>query len=73
MRAFVKSQREKGLTENVGCKILFLQPYSPNLNPIEEFWLAVKYAVKKVLINFWSNMNSDIDFVFQHSGKPFLG
>ncbi|WP_458694712.1 transposase [Wolbachia endosymbiont (group B) of Parapoynx stratiotata] len=25
------------MIENIGCKILFLPPYSPDLNPIEKF------------------------------------
>ncbi|MGY5877811.1 IS630 family transposase [Wolbachia endosymbiont of Nasonia oneida] len=35
--SFYKSARTKNLIENIGCKILFLPPYSPDLNPIEKF------------------------------------
>ncbi|WP_353277497.1 transposase [Wolbachia endosymbiont (group B) of Villa cingulata] len=31
--SFYKSARTKNLIENIGCKILFLPPYSPDLNP----------------------------------------
>lgn len=34
---FHRSERKKDLIENVGCKIWFLPPYSPDLNPIEHF------------------------------------
>ncbi|CEP08731.1 hypothetical protein [Parasitella parasitica] len=33
--------------ERRGYRILFLPPYSPFLNPIEEFWSKVKYGVKR--------------------------
>ncbi|BET35544.1 MULTISPECIES: transposase [Wolbachia] len=35
--SFYKSARTKNLIENIECKILFLSPYSPDLNPIEKF------------------------------------
>ncbi|WP_373457553.1 MULTISPECIES: transposase [unclassified Wolbachia] len=59
--------------ESVGCKVLFLPPYSSDLNPIEKFWFAIKHAIKKALPSFWPDINSAIDFVFQYSGNPFLG
>ena len=31
--SFHKSQRTKELIESVGCKLIFLPPYSPDLNP----------------------------------------
>jgi len=71
--SFHKSARTKKLIESVGCKIMFLPPYSPDLNPIEKFWFAIKHAIRKVLPNFWPNINSAIDFVFQCSGKSYLG
>jgi len=36
--AFHRSQKTKDLIESVGCKVIFLPPYSPDLNPIEKFW-----------------------------------
>ena len=44
--SFHKSPRTKELIESVGCKILFLPPYSPDLNPIEKFWANMKRWVK---------------------------
>ncbi|WP_395463302.1 transposase [Wolbachia endosymbiont of Cantharis cryptica] len=44
--------------------MLFLPPYSPDLNPIENFWFAVKHDIRKVLPNFWPDINSAIDFIF---------
>ena len=34
--AFHKSQETKKLIETAGCRVLFLPPYSPDLNPIEK-------------------------------------
>ena len=49
--SFHKSQRTRELIESVGSKLIFLPPYSPDLNPIEKFWasradgLRIKLAV----------------------------
>lgn len=47
--AFHKSQESKRLIEEAGCRILFLPPYSPDLNPIELFWANVKKKVQRLL------------------------
>ncbi len=43
---FHKSKRVVELIEAVGCKIIFLPPYSPDFNPIEHWWTAVKNAIR---------------------------
>ena len=40
--AFHKSQITRQLIENKGAKVLFLPPYSPDLNPIEHDFAALK-------------------------------
>lgn len=40
--SFHKSKRTKELIESAGCKVIFLPPYSPDLNPIEKFWAIMK-------------------------------
>ena len=40
--SFHRSQRTKELIESVNCKLIFLAPYSPDLNPIEKFWANMK-------------------------------
>ena len=50
--AFHKSQRTKDLIESVGCKIIFLPPYSPDLNPIEKFWANMKRWIKDKISEF---------------------
>jgi transposase len=34
--------------EAVGCRLLFLPPYSPDLNPIEQFFSKLKAFLRKV-------------------------
>jgi transposase len=35
--------------EEAGCRILFLPPYSPDLNPIEKYWANMKAKVRELL------------------------
>lgn len=41
-----KDRRIRPLFEEAGVKVLFLPPYSPDLNPIEECWSKVKGFLK---------------------------
>lgn len=47
--SFHKSAESQKLVENAGCKILFLPPYSPDLNPIEKYWANMKKKVREYL------------------------
>lgn len=47
--AFHKSQETKKLIETAGCRIFFLPPYSPDLNPIEKVWANIKKKVQGIL------------------------
>lgn len=46
---FHKSPKTKELIENAGCRLLFLPPYSPDLNPIEHRWFPLKNSARKIL------------------------
>ena len=46
--AFHKSLRTAELIESANCKLLYLPPYSPDFNPIEQKWGHVKNSVKKI-------------------------
>ena len=50
--AFHKSQKTKDLIESVGCRLIFLPPYSPDLNPIEKFWANMKRWIKNKIHQF---------------------
>ena len=45
---FHKSQRTIELIKSANCNILYLPPYSPDFNPIEQKWGHVKNSVKKI-------------------------
>ena len=47
--SFHKSKKITALIEQAKCKILFLPPYSPDFNPIEHFWSAVKKKIRTLL------------------------
>lgn len=36
------------LIESVGAKLIYLSPYSPEFNPIENFWSKVKASLRKL-------------------------
>jgi transposase len=42
-----KTLRVRQLVEGAGAKLLFLPPYSPDLNPIEECWSKLKALLKR--------------------------
>ena len=44
--SFHKSQKTIDLIESAGCRVIFLPPYSPNLNPIEKFWANMKRWIR---------------------------
>lgn len=61
--SFHKSERTRVLIEQAGCLLLFLPPYSPDLNPIERFWAWFKKKVRSVVEHF-QTLGEAIDYVF---------
>lgn len=45
--SFHKGGKIRELVEQAGCKLLYLPPYSPDLNPIEQCWSWVKARVRR--------------------------
>ncbi len=45
--AHKKGERVRELIEKRGCELLFLPPYSPDLNPIEEAFSKVKGLLRR--------------------------
>jgi transposase len=43
-----KSKTIRKLIEGAGCSVLFLPPYSPDLNPIEAAWAKLKHLIRKI-------------------------
>ena len=50
--------------KKVGCSLLYLPTYSPDLNPIERFWSKLKSCVRHYRDRF-KTLESTLDFVFQ--------
>jgi len=53
--SFHKGGRIAELIQQAGCALLYLPPYSPDLNPIEHQWFVRKNRMRKQI----------------HSGQPF--
>jgi len=41
-----KNAKAAALIQAAGCRVLFLPPYSPDFNPIEEMWSKVKAVLR---------------------------
>jgi len=50
--SFPKSQRTTELISLAKCNVLYLPPYSPDFNPIEQKWVHVKMKVRKIRYKF---------------------
>ncbi|WP_075260321.1 transposase [Holospora undulata] len=62
--AFHRSKKTKDLIESVGCKVIFLLSYSPDLNPIEKFLVNMKRWIK-CQINAFGKLYEAISAFFQ--------
>ena len=47
--SFHKSHKIRELIAAAGCKLIYLPPYSPDLNPIEKLWANLKRWIKQYL------------------------
>ena len=64
--SFHKSQEIKDLIESAGCKLLFLPKYSPDLNPIENYWAILKLKTKTFLLNASISFEQAICSAFEY-------
>ena len=53
--SFHKSKKITDLILAAGCRILYLPPYSPEFNPIEHYWSAIKTGIKKAALKIKNN------------------
>ena len=77
--SFHKSKRIKDLIEGSNNKILFIPPYSPDFNPIEEVFSELKSFIKKhitpttmnkdihVLLKKFSNKQINLEGYYKHA------
>lgn len=80
-----KPKRVKDLVEERGCELLYLPPYSPDLNPIEEAFSKIKGLLRRVeartrgaLVEAMGEALSavsqkDVWGFFEHAGYRSLG
>ncbi|MDQ6961624.1 MAG: IS630 family transposase [Mariprofundaceae bacterium] len=47
-----KVKQVKEIIEEAGCSLLYLPPYSPDFNPIEQYWAVMKSNIKKIRSKF---------------------
>ena len=64
--SFHKSKETRELIEGAGCNLVFLPPYSPDFNPIEQTWAILKARIRNVAHRF-NGFNNAVDYVFQFS------
>lgn len=58
--SFHRSNRLEQMCDEAGVKLLYLPPYSPDLNPIEEFFAELKMFIKRN----WQCYNNSADHNF---------
>ena len=64
--SFHKGGRIKELIEDAECELLYLPPYSPDLNKIENCWSWLKSRIRKVLDQF-DNLREAIEHVLKEA------
>jgi len=61
---FHKSEETKDIVEFHGHQLLFLPPYSPDLNPIEKCWAVIKRKLRN-LLDKHDSIFSCVEAIFQ--------
>lgn len=49
--SFHQSPKLQELIESAGCRLIYLPAYSPDLNPIEQWWSALKAHIRRLCRN----------------------
>lgn len=62
--SFHKSEKVRELIESVGCILLYLPTYSPDLNPIEHCWYPLKVKIRKAR-KFFDDISEVMEHVFK--------
>ena len=65
-----KALKTKELIKSVGCFLIYLPPYSPDFNPIENYWAVMKRNIRKIRHNF-DNIVDAIDETLTNPFKYF--
>lgn len=65
-----KGNKVREIIENAGCYLIYLPPYSPDFNPIEHYWAALKAFVKKILHKF-KKVREAIEYALLNENTTF--
>ena len=65
-----KSAKVKELIESVGCCVKYLPPYSPDFNPIENYWAVMKGHIKKIRAQC-NDLLEAVDETLKHKYRSF--
>lgn len=60
--SFHKSPKIREAIEQAGCRLIYLPPYSPDLNPIETFWANMKKWIKCNIPHITHTWNAILTF-----------
>ena len=66
-----KNSMVRTLIQDAGCKLLYLPAYSPDLNPIENYWAVMKKHIRKIRDQF-DQVWDAIDTVLQNDKRYFI-
>lgn len=61
--SFHKSATLSALIAQAGCELLYLPPYSPDLNQIEHYWSPLKNTIRKT-IPLYDSFREAVDAAF---------
>ena len=64
--AFHKVTRVNELIQAAGAQLLYLPPYSPEFNPIENMWSKIKTALRKTAARTIDELKPAVADAFQH-------
>jgi transposase len=63
--SFHHSERTKQIRRDAGVKLVYMSPYSPDLNPIEEFFAELKTFIKKRSHEFEEDPHQDFKVFYE--------
>jgi transposase len=62
---FHQSETIKELIHSVGARVVYLPPYHPELNPIEEMWSKIKHILRKLSARDLKTFKSSIKKAYE--------